>query len=755
MGSRVSYLLLFFFALGVRLVYLFQQANANPLFDFPVVDASIYSGWADEIVRGKWWWPDLRNYLPVYPWFLAVCKWFFFGDHPWGVKLVQSLLSSMACVLLAAASSRLFGRRAGCLAGLFFAGNWLLALGDGELYSENFCLCCLAAFLYLFLVAAPGWGRTLLAGAACALACGCRPNLMPLIPLAAGWFFFTKQKMPLKAGHAAAFLGMSFLLFAPILYHNHQVSGRWMLRAQQNWNLYAAMDPAIGGLHPAAGIDFDKWMKKPVLAGYCSHEDQNDYWGRQVRQLLGDRPWDAAFNFLVRRGLIFFDAVEWSQEFDVHAFRSYSSLLSLPWPGFGWIFPLACVGLAGMLARWKRRDDDEKNEQPAHSDAMSVCQSRWFLLACLVVAILFTFVCKAAGRYRLPVVFFLMPFAGAGLDLLVKMGWERQWRPALSYAAVFLAAGLVSWPDWADLRHRQTAMHDFYVGQKFQKAGRPNDAEAAFRMAMARQPWDANAPCELARLLWQGNRLPEAMEAIEESLRREPEFWRAWNLKASLAMERKQFDLAKNCIDRSLAIMPVQPEPWMMRSRIYAATGCWADENAAFQQAIKLGAGAAFMLSYGLRLEDRQLYREAFQQYAAVVDDSEWSRFDQARACLLAGYVAALRLKQPGLAGEIWKKAAGFFSDVPFFADQALFLAGRLPEDQYAARARALNNPTAMEFYDFNRGVRWLLLRENNKAADAFRDCLVRGRVSPDASSPPAGLPQKWAWALLKDGPPR
>ena len=768
---------LFLLALGLRLIYLAEQACHNPLFDHPVVDAVVYSRWADEIVNGQWWWPELRNYLPVYPWFLAVCKWFFYGDNPWSVKVIQAILAALATVLLAAVTRRLFGKLAGVAAGLLFACNWLLIVYDGERYAESLCLFCLVLCLYALFCVAPGWRRTLLAGTSCALACGCRPNLMPLIPLVAFWVFRTGRARHLTIAHAAAVCGLAGLIFLPVLVHNHRLSGSWMLRAQQHWNLYAAMNPAFGGLHPAGGIAFDNYMKEPVLAGCYSHQAQDRYWLLKTRQLLHDRPWAAADNFFLRRGGIFLDAAEWSQEFDVYAFRSYSRLLGLPWPGFGWIFPLASVGLVSMWAgRRSLRIGGSQGHTPsllaqpgcnpdegratsraadsitteAGNPAIGQFRAQRFLLACLATAVLFTFLFKVTGRYRLPVTLFLIPFAGAGAAGLWRALWERRWKPLLLPGAVCCAAGLICWPDWADLRHRQTALHEFYMGQKYQSAGKSQEAEAAFRLALRNQPWDANAPCELARLLWKEKRLAEAMDAVTEALRREPEFWRAWNLKGTLATEQNQDDAALACLDRSLAIYPPQPEPWMLKTGVYAKTGRWPEENEAFQKAVALGAGAPFLLAYGLRLEDKGFCPEAVRQYEAVAGDPSVARFDRARARLLLGYVFALRLHEPDRAKQCWRETVDEFADVPFFADQAAFLNGAISEAQYRARVGELEGTSALEWYDFNRGVFYSMQHDASRAGKAFLECMTRGGVSPDQPGAPSDLPQKWAWTMLR-----
>jgi tetratricopeptide (TPR) repeat protein len=727
------YALLFAFAFSLRLIYLFEQSFHNPLFDFPIVDAKVYSDWADEIVRGTWWWPDLRNYLPTYPWFIAICKLFFWGDSPWGVKIVQALLSSIACVLLAIITKRAFGKRVGLIAGFLFACNWMFILYDGERFSESFSLSMLVFGLYL-LSNHFSWKNILLSALFCSVAVASRPNLIPLLLVFAGWIYISQTKETRKTIPSIAFLCVTALIFLPVLYHNHSLSGKWILRAQQNWNFYVAVDPSMDGLSPAAGIEFDKYMLKPVLQGHYTHEDQDEYWGRETMKLIGDKPLLVLKTFLFDRGMVFLNATEWSQELDVAAFRAYSSLLRLPWPGFGWIFPLAFVGLVAVI---------RSRTVPAPLIPM-----QRFLMICLVTAFCFTFISKVTGRYRFPIVLFLIPFAAVGFEQLIKS------RDRKRVAQIFLlcAAGIFSWIDWMDLSRRQTAMHHFYIGQKYQNLGRLEEAEAAFRSEAIKQPWNANAPNELARILWKQNRIPEARAAVLEAIEREPQFWNSWTLQASLEIEQKEYTKAVASLDHSLAIYPLQPEPWMLKQHVYAELGDWKKEEEAFHNGIKLGANPSFSFTYASRLENRGLFREAMQQYRVIAEDPSLAPAYRARAYMLAGYLVFLEVGREDHARQIWKKVEREYSQTNPFAHEAKFLLGHITAAEYLPNAERFQSAHPLAFYDFNRGVRLLMSHDRAKANEAFRECLARKQLSAK-SLKPAGIPEKWAWKFLQEVP--
>ncbi len=88
--------------------------------------------------------------------------------------------------------------------------------------------------------------------------------------------------------------------------------------------------PEFEGLHPPVGILFDKYMHQPLQAGCRTEKEIEQYWGKKLLETMRAEPLAVTAN-LIRRLAIFFNAREWSQEFDVSAYRAYSWFLSLPW----------------------------------------------------------------------------------------------------------------------------------------------------------------------------------------------------------------------------------------------------------------------------------------------------------------------------------------------------------------------------------------------------------------------------------------
>lgn len=122
------YVGVFILALSVRLLYL-HQIGDSILFETLVGDGRGFDDWAQRILsadqrEGTFYQP------PLYPYFLAAI-YRFFGHDTHAVRVVQFVLGSASCVLLAGAVRAFFSQRAGLIAGVLLAIYPLSIYFDG------------------------------------------------------------------------------------------------------------------------------------------------------------------------------------------------------------------------------------------------------------------------------------------------------------------------------------------------------------------------------------------------------------------------------------------------------------------------------------------------------------------------------------------------------------------------------------------------------------------------------------------------
>src|SRR5438105_3867664 len=239
---------IFAVALAVRLTYLWQ-IRPSPFFDVLMGDARSYDAWATQIAGGDWIGRGVFYQAPLYPYLLGTL-YAIAGRSLLGVRIVQAVIGSAACVLFALAGRRFFSERAGVIAGFGLALYAPAIFFDGLLQksSVDIFLVCLALWQIGRLSETPrrmSWW--LLLGVTMGALSLTRENavvfaaVIPLWVMAGpkgpalhtnagpkGSALRTNQPSHKSQQCAAFVLGVSLML-APVAIRNRMVAGEWHL----------------------------------------------------------------------------------------------------------------------------------------------------------------------------------------------------------------------------------------------------------------------------------------------------------------------------------------------------------------------------------------------------------------------------------------------------------------------------------------------------------------------------------------------
>ncbi len=715
---------LFLFAFFFRLIYIAESAS-NPLFGVPVVDASAYHEWAMRIARGEWLWTTLSNYTPVYPYFLGIQK-FLFGPSDIFNRWIQCAMGALSAVLLARVGERIWNRQAGMATGLILATYWLLVVYECEEYAESFSIFFQSVALFCLICRSESRISALFAGIAFALSGAARPNILLLFPFIAAWIIWKHWGSLARSLQRSALfiLGAAFVL-CPILARNYQLVGYWTLRTQGNWSFYSGIDPKFEGLPIPPGFVYDSHMREPLLAGAKTSADVELYWNNRALTILRDQPFEV-LKVVARRGLMLFSRIEFSKEFDVYAYRNYSRLLSLPWPGFWLVGPLGFLGIL-LVWRWSR--------------------DSFLILLYLAVGTLSVVPFKFADRYRLPIAPLLAVFAGFAIWRLAS--WIRQKRTTPLAIAVTILAGLcaLSWPDWLGLNSRRIARHDFFVGEHYAQIGKDDEAIEAFKRSMADYSWDADSPYHAARIHWVHSRFDEAESLLKEALKREPSYPEALNLMGGIALERGDVKGSEQWTSRSLELYPTYEAALLQRAKISRRRGDVEREIADYRAALENGRNPTLAMEFALRLDSMGRAQEALDVAEPVVADAGADRFLRARAFMFSADVWVRRLDNVSRATEIWKTVVREFGDVPFMQFQAQYLTEQMDQPSFIVAMRKLDSPVAEKFSKYTLALALWISGKRDDARREFTACLDHP-FNPAVR--PATLPEAWAWDFLQ-----
>jgi tetratricopeptide (TPR) repeat protein len=409
------------------------------------------------------------------------------------------LLGSATCVLVYLLGRRVFGERAGLLAGLLGGSYVMLIYFDGQLLTnvlENL-LYTLALWLVLRAPDERGCARWWLAGAVTGLSALARPTILVIAAGVLAWMKFVLPKERFRRQVTAYAVGVILLVLPATAYN--VVAGRDLVLVawqggigfyvgnNSHANGWSAVAPEFpkdwwGGYHRAIEI------AEATEGRHLKPSEVSRFWYGQGLTFLRDAP----LSFLRlwgRKLLLFWTAHEYGNNHDFYFFRRYASLLRWPLPNFGMIAPLA---LAGMILLVRGR--------PAALLALYV------LLYMATISAFF--VCD---KLRLPVVPVLLIFASAFVLWWIERVRRREFCPAL--AALLLGAALAG-PVNLDLTgapRPSLAPSHFVVAGVHGLKGELDQAEEEYRACLARNPRYPEAHLRLGDILVMNGRPEEAL----------------------------------------------------------------------------------------------------------------------------------------------------------------------------------------------------------------------------------------------------
>jgi Flp pilus assembly protein TadD len=527
-------------ALAVRLVLL-SQLHGHPLLrPTGVLDDAEYLRLAQRAAGGDWaLGPGAYYVSPLYIYFLA-SVFRIFGVAVLPAQILQVVLGAAAAALVAACGRRLYGPRAGVVAGLLVAATGVLAFSE-ILVLQSALDPFLAALALERLSAAlvrPAVARFVAAGAAFGLLGLNRPNALAacaVVVLAVA----AVQRSRRGTFQAAALAAGAVLALSPVAIRNRAVAGEWVLVSSHGGlNFLIGNHPgATGGYAVPPGVT-------PTIAGQAedtrrvaeaaagrplTDAEVSEHFYREGRRFLREQP-GAAIALFLRKLALTFGRAELPLNYSYAYWSGDEPTILRGLVAGAWLLvPLGLAGLA-VAPRVPRR--------------ALVAWASFVPAYALAVALFFV-----AWRYRLPLLVALAVPAGAAIDWALRASAARDAAGWRSKAGLFaLGCLLAFWPHrvddgLADERterlvhlivegrevearallartlpiHADPGLVHYRAGRAWLDAGRPEQASAELRASLATSPDQDEVHLALGQALLQMRRAAEALPHLERA----------------------------------------------------------------------------------------------------------------------------------------------------------------------------------------------------------------------------------------------
>lgn len=463
MRSRpaVAALALFAVAWLVRFLYL-TQISRSPFFDLLQLDPLYYFTWAQRIAAGDWIGGEVFEMSPLYSYLLALYL-IVAGPDLWLLRLLQIGVGAGTCVLTFLLGRRLFGLRAGVLAGAGCALYGPFLFYEGQVMKEFLTPPLATGALLLALPATP----LSLAGAGglIGLAALVRDNFLLLLVVLCGWALYATRGWRAPA----ALLAGALAVLLPVGVRNWAVGGDFVLTTSGGGEVfYIGNGPYANGAYvpppwvrsnPQFEHEDFRAKARELTGRSLSRAEASRFWWKQGMSWIAANPGRAAILWL-RKLALFWNDHELPDNYAYGTFVRFAPLLR--WMlTFGPVAALAVAGIALSAS-------DGRRMLPL-----------WLAAAGYMVSVLLFF---NFARFRLPIVPILLVFAARGVEGVYEAVRGR--RRALVAAVMAIAAVPFLYVDWSSA-WEEPFQDRLHLGAAYRQAGRHAEAEQVLRAVIA------------------------------------------------------------------------------------------------------------------------------------------------------------------------------------------------------------------------------------------------------------------------------
>jgi len=391
--------------------------------DFLLWDERIYHAWAKEIAEGTFKSKSVYEFPPLQAYIMAGIYWLF-SPNSFYIRILSIVYGTASCFVVYLTGRELANRKVGILACIIaclykpFIFYSIVPLKD----SLGLLLFALMAYL-LIKVIGPDSGpkeensngvRNIISvgliGSVIGLLLNVRPNaivLVPIIILLVLWYGY-RDKLSWKylVELAAVYvIGLSIAV-APFVIRNYVVAGELALTTSQSgFNLFMANninnpDPYYRPVPFASSSPFEQGIQFTIEASRrvgkkLTSREASDYWTAQTIKQAVSNP----FVFAVKTGqkfLVVFNNFEACDHYNIEFISNFAKFFKIPFLNFWMVFPLFMLGV------------------------ITSCKDRRTKVLITVLSIygatLIIFFTN--GRYRLPMMSVMIPFAALGIAQL-------------------------------------------------------------------------------------------------------------------------------------------------------------------------------------------------------------------------------------------------------------------------------------------------------------------------------------------------
>ncbi len=591
-------LLIFIFALLLRLLYLLQSETVDPVFFHPIMDALYHHEWAISIVKGGWLGKDAFFRAPLYPHFLSLL-YRIFGANLLVPRIVQCIIGSLNCILISKIGTTLFNKRIGIVSGLIACIYPLFIYFDNELLIPTLLIFLVLLGFYLTLqssiaVSKLGWFIT---GIVWGLAAITRPNILLFLVVLLFWLF-KKLKTNFKTAVLYGTLGVLAMIL-PVTIRNYVVSKEFVLIAWQGGtNFYIGNNANSDGFTAIipgtrktwwGGFNDAKRIAETEMGRKLKNSEIDQFWMKQGFDFIKEQP-AKAFHLFLKKAYLFFAGFEISNNRDIYFFAhlTYLKFLIFNLPlfqfPFGLLFPLSLLGIYIFFS-------GSESNQYMNKRRINVWLILLFIISYSFSFILF-FVC---ARFRLVIIPFCIIFATFAILFYIDTMKRKKFKDLLIPSLLFISSYVFFNANIFSIQHINPALNYLTIGVAYKKTGQTQKALESYRRAVQLNPSDPDGYYDIGNIYAESDNYTLAKQYYLRAIEVDPYSARAYNNLGNIYFETGDYERALAYYDYAIAIEPDYQTPYYHAGLIHKILGDFAKAESLWLQGLAINPDNALI----------------------------------------------------------------------------------------------------------------------------------------------------------------
>jgi tetratricopeptide (TPR) repeat protein len=502
------------------------------------------------------------------------------------------VLGSINCVLTAKIGALLFRKKIGVIAGFLACVYPMFIYFDGELLIPTLLIFFMLLGFYLAFTQRKQFStkwRWLIDGVCWGFAAIVRPNVLLFLVTVPAWFFRIMKRQWKKA-LLFSVIGVA-LIIVPITIRNFILSREIVLIAWQGGtNFYIGNNPHADGYTAIApgtrktwwgGYNDMKRIAEQNTGRQLTGGEIDRYWMKQGTDFIIKQPGKALYLW-IKKTYLFFSGIELSNNRDIYFFTRLTFLkfliINIPFFQFpfGVILPLALVGILLFFKQLRSSGSDHRQTQ--------YIIAVLFFLGTYAVSFIVFFVC---ARYRLPVIPFLLMFAGSAITQVIQSMKQKQYRNLIVPLCVFAGSYVFFNANIFNIQQVNPGLNYSTLGVAYKDQGNIEKAVVSYKRAIDLDPGHADAYYNLGNIYAQRKQFEVARDLYGKAISIDPYAARAYSNLGNVYFETNKLDSALYMYDRAIEIEPDYETPYCHAGLVYQKLGEFAKAESLWMECLK------------------------------------------------------------------------------------------------------------------------------------------------------------------------